>query len=165
MIEQGETYAGHIEAQREVELDRRSALDDRALGVTKTNSAFLALVFALSVLVTGEDYLFTGLAALAVVVALFFFVSAAVLGLVANLMRDYEVTGAETMQAMLTAHWQDDEVEARNAVATANLRTIRSLRSGNDEKVRWIKRAVVLQFGAITVLVAALAIALGQIPA
>ena len=157
MPEQGETYSAHIEQQLYYERERRKTLDARALAVTTTSSAFVGLALALSVLVTGKDYKFTGAGGAVVVASLLAFVTAAVFGLVANMMKPHDVTSSETLLKMVREHWKDDEVDARNIVATLNIRTIDTLRTGSNAKVVWIKRAAAVQLAAVLLLIVAVA--------
>lgn len=156
MPEQGETYATFIEAELKAEHDRRAALDGRATGIATTSSAFLALVFAVAALVTGKDYKFTDWGARGAVLALAFFAGAALIGLIANTSRGYQVTSFQTLQAMVNAHWVDDEVDARNITASSNALTIGDLRVGNNSKARLVAWGVGLQVAAMVVLICAL---------
>ena len=116
----------------------------------RTSTRLWGLALALSVLVTGKDYRFTGFGAVVVVGSLLAFVVAAVLGLWANMMKAHEVSSSDTLMKMVREHWKDDEVDARNIVATLNIRTIDSLRTGSNVKVVWIKRAAAIQLVAVS---------------
>lgn len=157
MAEQGEAYASHVEAELKAEYERTTALNTRAAAITTTSSAFLALVFTLTAVVTGKDFKATDWGARGVVAALVFFVAAELLGLVAGFSRKYTVTALDTLEAMVEEHWRDDEVDARNVVAFTNVKTIGSLREGNNAKAKLLVLAAGLQLIAIAVLIVALA--------
>ena len=156
MPEQGETYAKFIEAELKAEHERRTSLDARAAGIATTSSAFLALVFAVAALVTGKDYKFTDWGARGAVLALFLFAGAALLGLLANTSRGYQVTSFQTLQDMVNAHWIDEEVDARNVTAATNAITIGDLRVGNNSKAKLVAWGVGIQVAATFVLICAL---------
>ena len=134
MADQGETYAKFIDSELKTEYERRTALNVRAVGIASSSSAFLALVFGLSIIVTGKDYKFSEWGARGLVVSLALFVAASVLGLFANASLGYQVVSQETLTSMVGKdHWIDPEVDARNVCADLNARTIGSLRLGNDK--------------------------------
>lgn len=160
MAEQGETYAKFIEGELKFEYERRTAVESRALAVATSSSAFLALVFALSALVLGKEHKFSAKGAVAVIAALILFAIAAVIGLVANASRVYEVPSVPTLSAMTKAHWKDSEIAARNVSAVLNVKTIASLRNGNNDKAELVRIAFVVQLLAIAVLLVALSIEL-----
>lgn len=163
MPEQGETYAAFIATELRTEDARRQALDTKAAGIATTSSAFLVLVFTLSALVTGKDHAFTTAGVRGVVAALALYVGAAVLGLLASMSRSYDVTSAETLDRMVDDHWQDDEVDARNQTAYLNIRTIATLRDGNNRKASMVGWAMAVQVAASVLLVLALAWELGPL--
>ncbi|MBD5830486.1 hypothetical protein [Janibacter melonis] len=157
MPDQGETYTGFIEAELKAEHERRGALDGRAAGIATTSSAFLALVFTVSALVTGKDYRFTDWGARGAVLALLLFAAAALSGLVATVAgRGYHVVSVPTLRDMVGSHWVDDEVDARNVTASSNVETIFDLRVGNNLKARLIVVGLGLQVAATFVLICAL---------
>lgn len=163
--EQGETYAGHIAAQLAAERERRKNLDARGLAMTTTSAAFVGLTVGLATLVVGKDPVVSAPAAVVVVLSLLAFVGAAVLGLVANAMREHEVTSGSTMVEMVTSHWTDDEVDARNQVAALDLSTVESLRTGSNSKAGTLRSAAVLQLVAVLLLVLAVVLHVSSVEA
>lgn len=152
------TYAKFIEAELKAEHDRRTALDARAATVATSSSAFIALSGALTVLATGKDYAFTGQGARGVLLTLASFLVSAAFALVASGSRTYAVATADTLDAMLGAdHWTDDEATARLAVSVANVKTIRSLRRGNNRKAGLLVIAHVFQVLAVAGFIVTLA--------
>ena len=79
------------------------------------------------------------------------FAAAGAFGIVATFLWSYQVAATATLREMLTARWQWDEVDARNAVATADLATTESLRRGNNWKSRLLIAALAFQvLGLVT---------------
>lgn len=156
MADQGDAYAGFIEAELKNERDRRAGLDARGLGVVTTSSALIALVLSLSVVVTGTDFTVSGLSAAGVFLSLLLFMVAGVAGILANANRSHEVASTETLNEMLCSHWTDTEVTARNIRASLNVRTLSTLRAGNNVKVGFLTAALVCQLVAIAALVVAI---------
>lgn len=154
MAEQGETYAAYIASTLSSEHARGKALSDRAAAVTTTSSAFLALVLTLTVLVTGDDRKFSATEMNWVSIGFVALAVASATGLYANFTRKYEVASMETMHDMISGHWTDDEVDARNAVAYLNYKTTDSLRGLNKIKSVALTVALSLQIvGVVAVLV------------
>lgn len=157
MPEQGEAYAKFIESELKYEYDRRVAVDARALAVMTTSSAFLALVFALTAFVIGSTYKFSTSGARGLVASLASFVVAAVLGLIANATRKYDVADAPTLRKMLAEKWTDHETNARNTCAKLSVDTIVSLRNGSNSKAGLTVVAFVFQIAAILGIVVTIA--------
>ena len=159
MSEQGKTYAEFIASELQREHDRRASLDARGLSIVTTSSALLALVFALSTLILGKDFKVTGVSVVAVTLSLLFFVVAAIFGIAANRLREYDVTHHDTLYDMLGKdHWGDTEVTARGICAFRHVITVQSLRPTNDRKADQITVALSFQVAAI----AALSVAIGR---
>lgn len=157
MADTGVTYAAFIEGELKAEHDRRTAVDARAAGVATASSAFIALAGALSVLVTGKDYEFSQAGAQGVFLSMASFLLAAIVALVASGARKYEVATSGTLDKMLGTHWNDDAQAARHAVATANAKSIKSLRIGNNRKAGQLVVAHVFQVLAVAGLIVTLA--------
>jgi hypothetical protein len=66
------------------------------------------------------------------------FVTAAVLALVAGLLRKQVVPDMTTLKESLGARWTDTEVSARLACAWLDLDTLLSLRRGNSKRTWWL---------------------------
>ncbi len=102
MSDQGTTYAAYIEAALKAESDRRTSLDSRALAVVSTSSGLLTLLFALTVLITGDKFRVSTQGARGVAVSLLFFMAAAVTGLFANKLWPYDVADVGTLRRLIT---------------------------------------------------------------
>lgn len=157
MAEQGDSYAKFIEGDLKQEYDRRTGLDARGLAIITSSSAFLTLIFAITVLVAGKEHHFSPTGARGLVCSLVLFVVASVLGLLANASRRYQVPSGETLLHMTTDHWTDSETAARNICAGLNVTTVRSLRVGNGKKARLLAVGFGFQLAALLALVVALA--------
>jgi hypothetical protein len=51
---------------------------------------------------------------------------------------------------MVTDHWGDDPVDSRNNVAELNMRTIQTLRQGNDRKANLVTLGLWAQLVAVS---------------
>ena len=157
MAEQGETYAKFIEAELKAEDERKATLNSRALGIATTSSAFLALVFTLTVLVTGKDFKVSASGSRWILFALVLFAVASLLGLLASSLRAFVVIAPESLEALVGDHWTDEEVDARNQIAYLNVQTISTIRTGNNWKATLIGWGIGFQLSAILVLIGTLA--------
>lgn len=162
MADQGDAYSKFVEAELKNERERRSALDQRGLGVVTSSSAFITLVFSLSVILTGKDFTPKDGVRNFIAASLVSFVVAGALGIFANANRRYHVATRETLDDMLGEHWIDDEVDARNNVAALNVVTLDTLRTGNSKKVWFLSAALVFQVIAIASLGAAVVAQIGS---
>ena len=159
MSDQGTTYAEFIKRQADAELGRRERLDARGLAVVGTNAALATLVLGTLAILEGTNQLaLTRAAQWSLAIALLCLVTAAFMGLLATQLRWYKATSTPTMQTMLgDPHWGHSEVTARNVCATTTLKTVTSLRQGNEKKASRIVLAVRLQLAAIVCLAGAAA--------
>jgi hypothetical protein len=161
MTEQGKTYTDFIEKELAVERARRTVLDARGLSIVSISGTLTTLLVAIGAFVSGRQAfrlptdtlppLFATLAS---------FVIAAALGIIASAGRRYQVSTPTTLAAMLTEHWQDTEVDARNYVSIQHVKTITSLRSGNSRKEHYIIAATLFQIVGIATLSCAIALIL-----
>ena len=153
MTEQGKVYATFIESELTVERDRRIALDARGLNVVSISGTLTTLLVAIGAFVSNrQGFKLPSDAILPLVGTLGSFVLAATLGIIASAGRRYQVTTPTTLATMLTNHWQDHEVDARNYVSIQHVKTITSLRSGNRHKERYIIVAILFQIVGIAAL-------------
>lgn len=151
MSEQGFVYAAFIEGELRAERERRSTLDSRGMGVVTSSGSLVALLVAVGVLVNdGKAPLVLPPAAKPMLgLALIAFSTAAALGILANRNRYYDVAVTQTLYDMIGDHWIDDEVDARNNVAELNIRTIHTLREGNNRKASLLTAALSAQLVAL----------------
>lgn len=137
-------YAAYVEAESKAERERRATIDTRGLAVVTSSATFTTIALALSsVLPSFGRPGSSGLGLFTVAVALL--VVACCMGVLSTLNLSYEVGSTETAQRMLTDRWTDDEVDARNLVATLHLATTRRLRQGNGRKSRLLLLALSAQ--------------------
>ncbi|MQA84252.1 MAG: hypothetical protein GEV03_06420 [Streptosporangiales bacterium] len=132
------------------ERDRRSAYDARGQALVTTSAALVTLLAALATLVkTGATPTFPPPVFIAVAVALALFVGAATCGILAGWNRHYAVTTVTTLNRMLAEHWTDDEVDARNNVATLHVSTLDTLRKANNFKANCVTLGLIIQVLAL----------------
>lgn len=163
MDRQGETYAAHIKAEFDTEYARTTALNGRATTVTVSSSAFLGLAISLTALVAGKDFTVQNLGSWAILISLALFAAASLASFIGAFSRRYHVPAIDTFLTMIGPHWKDHDVDARNAVAYANVVTIKSLRRGNNFKAGCLTIAAVFQLAAVTSLIVGLATRFGSL--
>ncbi|MFD0203648.1 MULTISPECIES: hypothetical protein [Saccharothrix] len=163
MSDQGKTYTAFIESELKAERDRRTAFDGRGQSLVTTSGALVTLLGGLAALVrTPAAVRLPTPASTAVGVALVLFVGAAACGIVAGWNRLYAVVTVPTLHRMTTGHWKDDEVDARNNVATVQLKTLDTLRRANRFKARWVGIGLIAQASALLVLAVAVTIVISS---
>lgn len=150
--DQGSQYEAFVEAQLKAEYDRRTTLEARGLTVVTSSGTLVTLAVAVGAFALGQDYKPSTTAVTALGVSLGLFIVAALFGLIANFLRKYAVPSAATIQLMLTTHWTDSEVAARNVCAVANAETLDSLRAGSNDKAMQVTIALVCQLLAVAAL-------------
>jgi hypothetical protein len=156
----GEAYSAFIKTQLKAEYDRRASLDGRGIALVTTSGTFVTLIFALATFGLGKDYQPSSVARLLVLGAVVGLCLAALLGLVANALRRYEVMKGGALLAMTREHWRDGDELARRVCADSDARTTVTLRSGNERKADLITAGLVAQLAGISAVVAAVAVEL-----
>jgi len=149
VAEQGVTYSAFIDGQLKAEYERRVSLDARGLAVMTSSGAFTTLVFALLVVLRGKGFVPTAPGKVAISLSLLLFIVSGFVGLYAAQLLGYHVIDLAAMKTMTKIRWIDDEVDARNACAAANLKAIKTLREGNNKKAGRIVVAGALQLAAV----------------
>ena len=153
IAEQGKTYSTFIESELKAERDRRTSLDAKGLNVVTTSASLTTLLVTIGAFVTGRGaVVIPHESILPIIGTLAAFVLAAILGVFASAGRLYQISTPRTLAEMLGGHWRDNEVDARNNVSVLNVKTIDSLRQGNNCKVQLILAAVVIQVVGLVVL-------------
>lgn len=158
----GETFSKFIETELVEECARRASLDARGIGVLNTSGAFATLLFALGAFAAGaEGAAQSRLALILLALASIAFVSAGLIGLLANRLQKYKITTPAQLLAWRASDskWHDSPDKARRVVSLGNIKTIESLRSGNNSKAKYIEAALWFQFGAVVLLAGAVATA------
>jgi len=142
------------------EFDRRKALEARGATLLTSSASLVALIFGLTVLVTGRDALLVNhLAVYGVLASLFAFVAAAIVGIfIQTHLQDYTVVDEETLPSLVkdAAKWRRcPDLALRDSVAE-KIRTLSSLRKANGDKAKWVKVGMYIQLAAIAGLVISL---------
>jgi hypothetical protein len=142
--DQGKTFAEFVRRELEVERERRKASDARGVAVVSTAGSLTTLLAAVGAFVSARTgFRLPGSAVGPLILTLGSFVIAAVCGIMATRLTPYAVTPAVTLTEMLTTRWRTDEVDARNFTAVQDVKTIETLRDGNNEKSWWLLAALV----------------------
>ena len=155
MAEQGSVWLSLIENELKFEHDRRNSINTRAATAVTGTAGFVTVLLAVITALRGKDYTLPLPGIVALSFALLALFSAALYGLVAGASRGYTPISARGMQAMLTPRfWTDcDEVDARAHAARIYIKELKTLREGNDKKVRHLHDAAVFQVIAIGLLI------------
>lgn len=156
---QGQVYTAFIRGYLDREYDRREYFDRRIRDVHTTSAAVLALLGAGAAFALGKDVKIGAWASLAFAGALAGLIAAATLAAWASQLGRYRVADAATLRRMLTGHWGDDAVDARNVCATAEIATIESLQAINETEANRLQWAIRVQIGAFALLAVGLVLA------
>lgn len=155
MVNAGVVFADFVEKELNAERQRRASLDARGVSVLTTSGTLVTLLLALGALVTDLDGFEPSQISLWTLAgALAGFVSSALLSLLANRLRGYEVTQPAQLHEWRDRDgaWHDTADKARRVITKANILTIASLRQGNNTKASFIEAALWAQFGAVLLL-------------
>lgn len=164
MTDRGTVYSACIDAELKAERERRVACDSRGQNLVTSSGALVTLFGGLAVLVkTGTVVKFPAFVVILVCAALVLLAGAATCGIVASWSRLYAVTASSTLRAMVADHWDDSEVDARNNVSRLNVNTVRTLRSGNTFKARWVGVGLVVQVLALVTLGASVVVVIANL--
>ncbi len=155
----GTQFTSWVFGELKTEHDRRDTANSRAATMLTAATGLVTVVVSVFTVFRGKDFVLTGGAKAALVVALLALLVTAVLALVAGLARSYETASPAMLRRMLGDHWVDSEVAARNITAACNIRTIETLRAGTNFKYRTMWIAGAFQLAAIIALIACVAIA------
>ena len=162
MCDQGTTYTEFVRAELQAENERRKSVNDRAGSALTSAGGLVTLVLAVFTVLTGtETVVLAGPAKRFLAAALLALLACGFCAVMAGLPWRFDVADAGTLQAMIDAHWGDDEVDARNITADLNTRVMLSLRSGTAIKVRFLMGAAACQLIAIGALAACTCAVLG----
>lgn len=154
--DQGTEYAEFIRAELDREYARRDVVNSRAATAITSATGLVTLVVAAAAVVRGQSHTLHGFAAFWLVVAVLGLLGAGVMAILAGVSWKFSVADERTLRAMVECQWGDRAVDARNAVAKANVRTLTTLRTGNNTKTTRLLVAYGLQTGAIAALAGAL---------
>jgi Na+/melibiose symporter-like transporter len=150
LTDQGSVYVEFIVAEIQREYDRRDRIDTRCAALVTAAAGLITISFAALAALKGKNAPIHGVSLACITVTVIAFVSSAVLATLAAANWSYEVAKSSTLSEMLSSHWQDSQVTARNHTARINVRTLRTLRTGNNRKSTLFLAALLSQVVAIT---------------
>ena len=137
--------------------DRRKMMDGRGATIVTANSAILALVLGLTVVVSGKDFrLASGFAATAMLLALLaFLVSAGVAIWVQSYGLSFNTVDPACLKDLVTSEkfWNDRVEVAVREDAFQQVETISTLVRANAVKSKWVTISLLAQFMAVGLLV------------
>jgi hypothetical protein len=144
--DQGQTYLAFIQRELQAERERRRFLDARGIAVITTSGSLTTLLAAVGAFVSSRSsFRFPSDAVGPLILTLTAFAVAAANGIMVTAGRLYAVATPDQLNTMLTDKWNTDEVDARNYVARLDVKTIDSLRDGNNTKAGWLTAAIISQ--------------------
>ncbi|WP_326943679.1 hypothetical protein OG439_27370 [Amycolatopsis sp. NBC_01307] len=159
MSDQGKAYAAFIEAELKAERERRVVYDGRAQAIVTTSAGLVTLLSTVAALARkSSSFVLPTLALWPLLAALVALVCAAAFGILANWNFRYGAPASATLDRMIRDHWKDHEVDARNAVAAAQVLSLRTLRLANSRKASLATVGLIAQL--LAVLLLGLAVAL-----
>lgn len=159
MSDQGVEYSTFIRTELGHEYDRRDAVNSRGTALITSATALITITLTVFAVLKGQDFRLHGLALAMIFIALFAFLSSAVLSILAGINWKYDVTSISTLRDMYDTHWTDSDVSARNVTAYCNVNTINSLRAGTNIKFRFLLWAAASQaFAVLALSVSAVAV-------
>jgi hypothetical protein len=136
----GDEVARFVAEQLAIERTRRDAINTRGLSLITTSSALATLLFAGAALVTGTDKYVPPRGALwALGGALVGFVAAASCGLLSTRTFRAEVVEPEQLDMWRVRDdvWTNTKSNVSRLLTKANVRSLTSLRAGNNRKMQW----------------------------
>jgi hypothetical protein len=139
------------------EYDRRTKMEGRGSMIVTASASLLTVVFSLTVVVTGKDYVFEScLAVVALLAALLAFVVSAVLGIVVGAYGfNYRTVDRKTLKRLTDQQgefWTMSADDAVNHDVEQQVETICSLRNANKKKANLVTAGLVSPVLAITLL-------------
>jgi hypothetical protein len=144
-----ERYVSFVEQELKAEKDRRETLDGRGQAVVTTSGALVALLGAVGALVIDRNgFVLPSDAHYPLLAALVLFVAASLLGILVTIDFRYAVASAETLDLM-EKHLTDSDQTARKSIVGTNVKTIVTLRRGNNKKASFLFVALFTQLGAV----------------
>ncbi|MGV0041665.1 hypothetical protein [Mycobacterium colombiense] len=162
--EAGVIYQGTVAGLLAAEFERRKTLEARGATLLTSCASLLALIFGLTVLVTGKDAVFANhLAVLVLCAALVLFVLAATIAMMVQThLHKYDVVSCDYLETLAKSdqQWSQSADHAVRADVSQKVRTLCSLRGGNNTKARWVVVGLRVQITAIAFLAASLGLEL-----
>lgn len=153
----GKVYQQMVSSLLAAKYDRRTKMEGRGSTIVTTSASLLTLVFGLTIVVTGKDYVFANCYAVWVLLAaLCAFVISAVLGIVVNAYGlPYKVVSRDFLEQLKDregALWKMSADAAVNYDVQQQVTTICSLRDIKDKKAKLVIASLVFQVAAVALL-------------
>jgi hypothetical protein len=149
-------YRSLVEQQLAAEFERRRALEGRGATLMTASASLLALIFGLSILVTGKDYVLLDSWAVGCLVGalLAFVLSASIAVIVQTYGFKYEVTPRDTLRSLARDddQWKRRADDAMRMWVSQQAQTICSLRAVNDRKAKLVAGSLAFQLLAVALL-------------
>jgi hypothetical protein len=157
----GKVYQESVAAMLTAEFERRKTLEARGTTLMTSSATLIALIFGLTVLVTGKDPVLINRWAVYVLLAsLVLFVVAATVGIVVQTyLHKYDVVECDFLETLAGTdkEWSRSADHAVRTNVSQKVHTLCSLRKGNNAKASWVIAGLIVQLMAI----ASLAVSLG----
>ncbi|MDX1883042.1 hypothetical protein [Mycolicibacterium sp. 120270] len=152
----GEIYQAMVERLLAREYERRRLLEARGATLMTSSASVLALIFGLTVIVTGKDFVFhSHVAILALCGALAGFVLSALMAIIVQThLPEYDVPGCDYLAGLTESHdeWAQSADYALRVDVGQQVRTICSLRPGNSTKAKLVAGSLTIQVAAVALL-------------
>ncbi len=160
----GKLYQTITDKLLAAELDRRKALEGRAAALMTSSGAVLALIFGLSVLLTGKDMVYESLVAtLLLIAAMIAFLTSAVIAIVVQVHGfEYKVMSDDALRSLARDHaeWARRADDATRAWVSKQVSTICTMRTGNSTKQKQVECSLWVQVAAIGLLASSVGVEL-----
>jgi hypothetical protein len=161
----GKVWQSMVSDLLAAEFDRRKTLEGRGATLMTASVSLVTLIFALTVILTGKDHVFANrYAVYFLLAALVSFVISAVIAIVVQTRGfNYDVIKRQTLKRLTDPNapfWDMSTADAVRADVSQHVKTICSLRDGNDSmatRLTWSLRA---QLAAIILLSVSIALEL-----
>jgi hypothetical protein len=157
-------YADYIKEQLDAQEARKLSLEQRGLAVITTSGVLVTLLFGLTALSVRREstFIIPDAAAVLLIVALVFFVLAALCAIVTNVPRSYEGVTVDALRGAVRERWEDSEAVASEMVALTRLKMLASAKKNNDAKGIALVIAMSLEILAVALVGAAVGFVLWE---
>lgn len=154
----GGIYSAMVGNLVTAEFNRRKSLEARGATIVATATAMLTIIFGLTVIVTGKDYVFSNTCAQFFLgAALTSFVASAVLAIVVQTYGfKYTVIGPETLRSITNENWDRSAEDAQRMWIRRQVNTVISLRETNDTRADLVAFSLGCHVAAILLLTASI---------
>jgi hypothetical protein len=147
--DQGREWVEFIGKELDREYTRRDTINTRSAASITSATALVTISLAVIAVIRGEHYT-VGIAAWKVWIlaaALLCLLAAAIFGILAGATASrFRIASTNDMTRMLSAElWGYHHIDARNETAKLNIKAIRTLRTGNSIKFRFLVLALLIQ--------------------